>query len=301
MRNWLDKADVAAAESRLVGAKLAEDMRPLTAQYQMASDSAKNGVARLAGIEIAQHAGHRNQLRRPQGPLRPDHRFRPERSRPQQLEGSETRDRRDPQIPQRQWLSLRPAWAISPNSCCPISSSTRTTAYAILRAQGIAIGKPDFLAHMGMPNIVPPAETGLRPNALLWNGRVSGRLEPRPHELNTVSFGYREVAPEEKTKLVGGVFSSVAKNYDLMNDAMSGGLHRLWKDLFVRRVKPRAGETILDMAGGTGDIAFRMAPRRRAESRSADINEDMLAVGMERAEEARHPGPDLEAAKCRGR
>jgi demethylmenaquinone methyltransferase/2-methoxy-6-polyprenyl-1,4-benzoquinol methylase len=98
----------------------------------------------------------------------------------------------------------------------------------------------------------------------------------------TVSFGYREVAPEEKTKLVGGVFSSVAKNYDIMNDAMSGGMHRLWKDQFVRRVKPRAGETILDMAGGTGDIAFRMAAKG-AQIMVSDINEDMLAVGMERA------------------
>jgi len=98
----------------------------------------------------------------------------------------------------------------------------------------------------------------------------------------TVSFGYREVAPEEKTKLVGGVFSSVARNYDIMNDAMSGGMHRLWKDQFVRRVKPRSGEAILDMAGGTGDIAFRMA-RHGAQITVSDINEDMLAVGMERA------------------
>jgi demethylmenaquinone methyltransferase/2-methoxy-6-polyprenyl-1,4-benzoquinol methylase len=98
----------------------------------------------------------------------------------------------------------------------------------------------------------------------------------------TVSFGYREVAPDEKTKLVGGVFSSVAKNYDLMNDAMSGGMHRLWKDQFVRRVKPRKGEAILDMAGGTGDIAFRMAAKGALITVS-DINEDMLAVGQERA------------------
>jgi demethylmenaquinone methyltransferase / 2-methoxy-6-polyprenyl-1,4-benzoquinol methylase len=98
----------------------------------------------------------------------------------------------------------------------------------------------------------------------------------------TVSFGYREVAPEEKTKLVGNVFSSVAKKYDIMNDAMSVGMHRLWKDQFVRRVKPREGESILDMAGGTGDIAFRMAARG-AQVMVSDINEDMLAVGMERA------------------
>ena len=57
----------------------------------------------------------------------------------------------------------------------------------------------------------------------------------------TVSFGYREVAPDEKTKLVGGVFSSVAKNYDLMNDAMSAGMHRLWKDEFGRHRLPHGG------------------------------------------------------------
>jgi len=76
---------------------------------------------------------------------------------------------------------------------------------------------------------------------------------------DTVSFGYEDIAATEKTARVGGVFTSVASSYDLMNDAMSGGMHRLWKDRFVRRVKPRAGEQILDMAGGTGDIAFRLA------------------------------------------
>jgi len=70
----------------------------------------------------------------------------------------------------------------------------------------------------------------------------------------------------------------------VMNDAMSGGMHRLWKDRLVRRVKPRHGEQILDMAGGTGDVAFRMA-RRGAHVTVADINPDMLGVGKERAEE----------------
>ncbi len=103
-------------------------------------------------------------------------------------------------------------------------------------------------------------------------------------EPETVSFGYEEVTPEEKTERVGAVFSSVAKNYDRMNDAMSAGMHRLWKDRFVRRVKPREGETILDMAGGTGDIAFRMA-RHGASITVSDINQDMLDVGIERAEQ----------------
>lgn len=97
-----------------------------------------------------------------------------------------------------------------------------------------------------------------------------------------VNFGDRLVTPEEKTRRVGEVFSSVARRYDVMNDLMSGGMHRLWKDRFVNRLKPRPGEEILDMAGGTGDVAFRMA-RRGAHVTVADINADMLAVGKERA------------------
>jgi len=103
-----------------------------------------------------------------------------------------------------------------------------------------------------------------------------------PQPAPTVSFGYEEVAPEDKAARVGAVFSAVAKKYDIMNDAMSMGLHRLWKDQFVRRVKPQPGEQILDMAGGTGDIAFRMAARG-AEVTVSDINQDMLDVGLERA------------------
>jgi demethylmenaquinone methyltransferase/2-methoxy-6-polyprenyl-1,4-benzoquinol methylase len=98
-----------------------------------------------------------------------------------------------------------------------------------------------------------------------------------------VNFGNELVSPEEKTRRVGAVFSSVARRYDVMNDLMSGGMHRLWKDRFVARVKPRTGEQILDMAGGTGDVAFRMA-RRGAHVTVADINADMLEVGRQRAE-----------------
>src|SRR3954463_4891409 len=98
-----------------------------------------------------------------------------------------------------------------------------------------------------------------------------------------VNFGDELVNPEEKTRRVGAVFSSVARRYDVMNDLMSGGMHRLWKDRFVARVKPRPAERILDMAGGTGDVAFRMA-KRGAEVTVSDINADMLAVGKERAD-----------------
>ena len=104
-----------------------------------------------------------------------------------------------------------------------------------------------------------------------------------------VQFGDQLVEPEEKTRRVGGVFSSVAHRYDLMNDLMSGGMHRLWKNRFGARVKPRKGESILDMAGGTGDIAFRMADRGALVT-VADINPDMLAVGRERAEKRALPG-----------
>ena len=97
-----------------------------------------------------------------------------------------------------------------------------------------------------------------------------------------VNFGDELVGPEEKTRRVSEVFSSVARRYDIMNDLMSGGMHRLWKDRFVNRVKPRPGENILDMAGGTGDIAFRLA-ERGARVTVSDINADMLGVGEQRA------------------
>ncbi|HWT13973.1 MAG TPA: class I SAM-dependent methyltransferase [Allosphingosinicella sp.] len=100
--------------------------------------------------------------------------------------------------------------------------------------------------------------------------------------MDKVSFGHEDVEPAEKARRVRGVFSSVAERYDLMNDLMSAGQHRLWKDALVRRVRPRRGEKILDMAGGTGDVAFRLA-RRGAEVTVADVNPEMLAVGIERA------------------
>jgi demethylmenaquinone methyltransferase/2-methoxy-6-polyprenyl-1,4-benzoquinol methylase len=96
-------------------------------------------------------------------------------------------------------------------------------------------------------------------------------------------FGYRQVPLGDKQALVDDVFHKVARRYDLMNDLMSGGQHRLWKQMFVRKVAPRKSEAILDMAGGTGDVAFRLAAAGAAVT-VADINPDMLAVGIERAE-----------------
>ncbi|MFU8832935.1 MAG: bifunctional demethylmenaquinone methyltransferase/2-methoxy-6-polyprenyl-1,4-benzoquinol methylase UbiE [Wenzhouxiangella sp.] len=94
-------------------------------------------------------------------------------------------------------------------------------------------------------------------------------------------FGYKDVAPDEKTRLVGRVFDSVAARYDLMNDLMSLGIHRLWKRQFVATCGIRSGEHLLDLAGGTGDIA-RLARAAGAEVVVADINRSMLSVGRSR-------------------
>lgn len=98
-------------------------------------------------------------------------------------------------------------------------------------------------------------------------------------------FGYTHIDPKDKTGLVRGVFDSVAENYDVMNDAMSLGIHRIWKSVFVAMAAPRAGEVIIDLAGGTGDIAFRMARRTGGLSDISicDINIQMLLVGRNRA------------------
>ncbi len=104
------------------------------------------------------------------------------------------------------------------------------------------------------------------------------------------SFGYSEVPEDEKSALVHRVFSSVAGRYDLMNDLMSAGVHRLWKDTFVEWLNPQPGQRILDVAGGTGDIALRIARTARARGGSAEIlvcdtNADMVGEGIRRAEE----------------
>jgi len=96
--------------------------------------------------------------------------------------------------------------------------------------------------------------------------------------------------------MVRGVFDSVADRYDLMNDVMSGGVHRLWKDAMVSWLAPRPGSTILDVAGGTGDIAFRMLDRSARKGPPAnvivaDINEEMLRVGAGRSQTTRKDKP----------
>jgi demethylmenaquinone methyltransferase/2-methoxy-6-polyprenyl-1,4-benzoquinol methylase len=99
------------------------------------------------------------------------------------------------------------------------------------------------------------------------------------------SFGYRDVPAAEKAGLVARVFESVAPRYDLMNDLMSVGVHRLWKNALADVVNPRPGERFLDVAGGTGDIAFRLFRRQgeKPDVTVCDINPAMLAIGRERA------------------
>ena len=102
-------------------------------------------------------------------------------------------------------------------------------------------------------------------------------------------FGYTDVPEEEKAGLVRGVFSSVASRYDLMNDLMSGGTHRIWKGAMIDWLAPRPGWDVLDVAGGTGDIAFRLLSRlaKRGETANVtvcDLTEDMLLAGRARAE-----------------
>jgi demethylmenaquinone methyltransferase/2-methoxy-6-polyprenyl-1,4-benzoquinol methylase len=108
----------------------------------------------------------------------------------------------------------------------------------------------------------------------------------------TTHFGFRDVPLEDKQTLVNDVFHSVASRYDLMNDLMSMGLHRVWKDLMINALNPPRGDkpfALLDVAGGTGDIAFRAAKAAGPgfQATVCDINSDMLGVGRERAA-ARH-------------
>jgi demethylmenaquinone methyltransferase/2-methoxy-6-polyprenyl-1,4-benzoquinol methylase len=109
-------------------------------------------------------------------------------------------------------------------------------------------------------------------------------------EKRTVSFGFREVAEDEKSRLVGQVFSNVARRYDVMNDLMSLGVHRIWKQALIDWLAPSADTQLLDVAGGTGDIAFRFLERLPSKTGSAsavvcDINFEMLAVGRDRAQQ----------------
>ena len=104
-------------------------------------------------------------------------------------------------------------------------------------------------------------------------------------ENGTTHFGFQTVPEIEKASRVQGVFGSVANKYDIMNDVMSGGIHRLWKDAMMDWLAPRAGQRLLDVAGGTGDISFRYLKRAGAGNATVlDLTEPMLVEGRKRAE-----------------
>lgn len=99
----------------------------------------------------------------------------------------------------------------------------------------------------------------------------------------TVSFGFKDVSADEKTDLVSGVFASVASKYDMMNDLMSLGVHRLWKSAMLDWLNPKQGMTLVDVGGGTGDITFRWLERGGGPVTVVDYSAEMIAVGRDRA------------------
>ena len=102
---------------------------------------------------------------------------------------------------------------------------------------------------------------------------------------NTTHFGFQTVPESEKAGMVHGVFTRVANRYDVMNDLMSVGIHRLWKDAMMDWLAPRPGQRLLDVAGGTGDIAFRFLGRAKSgHATVCDLTESMLTEGRKRAE-----------------
>lgn len=113
------------------------------------------------------------------------------------------------------------------------------------------------------------------PRAIASSASPSTSHPPPGGDREEIDFGFRQVPREQKAGLVGQVFSSVASSYDIMNDLMSGGLHRLWKDRLVESLRPFPGQQHLDVAGGTGDVAFRVLRAVRA----AELEERMAAAG----------------------
>ena len=99
-------------------------------------------------------------------------------------------------------------------------------------------------------------------------------------------FGFKTVDESEKTSLVRSVFDNVASKYDIMNDAMSFGVHRLWKREFINQIEIRDNQRFLDVAGGTGDIAFKLLEKGASHVTICDINQQMLNEGRKRADNA---------------
>ncbi|KAH8925277.1 UbiE/COQ5 methyltransferase [Atractiella rhizophila] len=163
----------------------------------------------------------------------------------------------------------------------------------------------------GILRSFPNNTRSLRTSAPLFRDPSGSNTQPNPFDPfrstttnaqeSTTHFGFKSIPESLKEKLVGGVFSSVASSYDVMNDAMSLGIHRLWKDHFVKRMNPREGWNCLDVAGGTGDIALRILDHARLNRsdrslhvKLVDINADMLKEGERKfAETIYHSTPQV--------
>lgn len=111
--------------------------------------------------------------------------------------------------------------------------------------------------------------------------------QPQNGDDGLTHFGFETVRAEDKAGMVKGVFNSVATRYDIMNDVMSAGVHRVWKNSLINSLNPRPGMHLLDVAGGTGDIAFRFLDASKGGTVTVcDINDEMLLVGKKRSEDA---------------
>ena len=118
--------------------------------------------------------------------------------------------------------------------------------------------------------------------------RRYGAVMPTPETSGETDFGFERVPLEEKPRLVRRVFDAVAPRYDLMNDLMSAGVHRLWKAEMIRRLNARPGQRLLDVAGGTGDVAERFVARPGTAAIVCDVNQAMLEAGRDRAIDRGH-------------
>lgn len=107
--------------------------------------------------------------------------------------------------------------------------------------------------------------------------------DQRPTDDELIDFGFQSIPRDEKESRVKGVFSSVASNYDIMNDLMSFGIHRLWKDALMDWLAPQSHQQLVDLAGGTGDVALRFLKRGGGSVKIVDINQDMLRAGQGRS------------------
>lgn len=117
----------------------------------------------------------------------------------------------------------------------------------------------------------------------LGGTRRYGAVMPTPETSGETDFGFERVSLEDKPRLVRRVFDAVAPRYDLMNDLMSGGIHRFWKADMIRRLNPRPGQRLLDVAGGTGDIAERFVAAAGTAAIVCDVNQAMIQAGRDRA------------------